>query len=988
MTVSAPGEETQEQIFANNTRFQTSKTTVGLGTSSQTFDAMGRVLTETSIGNLTTSYTYDVYGRLETETNPDNIVTTYTYGREKNVQGAVHWSKVERPGKPYVKTYTDTFGRTVRTESSNFTGIVYTDFEYNPKGQLARQSLPYFANLERPKWTSYEYNDPMGRMTSETQEWDVWNTTYYDYYYLVTDVTLPSGQWSSKEYNAVGDLIYSMDAIGGTIWYDYRAPGMMETVTDAGGSETKIGYDQYGRQTSINEPNAGIIQYGYNAYDQIEVQRDARGSVTENRYDAQGRLRFVTKYGSAGGTTYTYTYYETADAKKGLLQKISCSNGTSETYYYDKYGRVYEFLESTTHAFSTRYSYGTDGNLFTYTYPSGLRLCYRYQNGYLSAIHKDNFNGPVIWQLNEVNAMGQEVNSTVLDKLKTQQYNPYGQPKKMTMEDLMAYEYTYDPATGNMLSRKNIYNGQNELFQYDDLNRLTSGGMVYSDNGNIDEKPGLSGIYTYDPVKKHAVKEVTGDLPGVGSTITYTSFGKTERIENEDRNKNYDDIYIQYGPTGQRYRMSMPNCVSVKERCYFQNGEVTHTGSSIIPHKVYIYSPYGLVATHDEGNNLKPVATDHLGSIVAAYNSLKNKTEFFGYDAWGRRYRYDAGGGKYFFDENPLGSNASMTDVLDYFARGYTGHEHMDQFGLINMNGRMYDPVLGRMLSPDPYVPDGTYSQDFNRYSYARNNPLMYTDPSGEFLLGAIAGFWKGVFSGQNPFKTAWQGGANETKIWAGLFASDRNKNFGERFVEIISRFTWQLPQTMVGYAWAQTSNYLGQVDKVDYYGGATVLNGNNWGQSAVTLSSYIIGDRTIAADPNNWLFQHEYGHYLQSQSMGPAYIPRVGIPSLMTKEGVHDFQAFEQDANRRAFMYFNKNVDGFYKSYNDKDLPYGWDFYRNPLDLYGTGSRNTYYDYYNPTPEHLRLMQKLSLKSGLGDYLFGPLMGIYNGFYYRTHGI
>jgi RHS repeat-associated protein len=56
-------------------------------------------------------------------------------------------------------------------------------------------------------------------------------------------------------------------------------------------------------------------------------------------------------------------------------------------------------------------------------------------------------------------------------------------------------------------------------------------------------------------------------------------------------------------------------------------------------------------------------------------------------------------------------------------------------FGLINMNGRLYDPVLGRMLSPDPYVADGTYSQDFNRYSYARNNPLSYTDPSGEFIF-------------------------------------------------------------------------------------------------------------------------------------------------------------------------------------------------------------------------------------------------------------
>ncbi|NCA86836.1 MAG: RHS repeat-associated core domain-containing protein, partial [Clostridia bacterium] len=80
------------------------------------------------------------------------------------------------------------------------------------------------------------------------------------------------------------------------------------------------------------------------------------------------------------------------------------------------------------------------------------------------------------------------------------------------------------------------------------------------------------------------------------------------------------------------------------------------------------------------------------------------------------------------------------------FARGYTGHEHLDEFGLINMNGRMYDPLLGRMLSPDNYVQAPDNSQNFNRYSYAMNNPLVYTDPDGELawfvpmIIGAAYG--------------------------------------------------------------------------------------------------------------------------------------------------------------------------------------------------------------------------------------------------------
>jgi RHS repeat-associated protein len=73
--------------------------------------------------------------------------------------------------------------------------------------------------------------------------------------------------------------------------------------------------------------------------------------------------------------------------------------------------------------------------------------------------------------------------------------------------------------------------------------------------------------------------------------------------------------------------------------------------------------------------------------------------------------------------------------------RGYTGHEHLYTVGLIHMNGRIYDPILRQFMSPDNYVQDPYNTQNFNRFGYVLNNPLLYTDPSGEFiplLLGAI----------------------------------------------------------------------------------------------------------------------------------------------------------------------------------------------------------------------------------------------------------
>ena len=73
--------------------------------------------------------------------------------------------------------------------------------------------------------------------------------------------------------------------------------------------------------------------------------------------------------------------------------------------------------------------------------------------------------------------------------------------------------------------------------------------------------------------------------------------------------------------------------------------------------------------------------------------------------------------------------------------RGYTGHEHMDETGLIHMNGRVYDPLLGRFLSADRFVQAPRNTQSFNRYSYVVNNPLSYTDPSGfEFVLLNVVG--------------------------------------------------------------------------------------------------------------------------------------------------------------------------------------------------------------------------------------------------------
>ena len=116
--------------------------------------------------------------------------------------------------------------------------------------------------------------------------------------------------------------------------------------------------------------------------------------------------------------------------------------------------------------------------------------------------------------------------------------------------------------------------------------------------------------------------------------------------------------------------------------------------------------------------NLFYIGRDYLGSITHIIDKNGVIIEENSYDAWGNL-------------RNPVTHEIDNTQEL-FLGRGYTGHEHLQQFGLINMNARLYDPALGRFLSPDPYIQDPTNTQNFNRYSYVLNNPLKYTDPSGE----------------------------------------------------------------------------------------------------------------------------------------------------------------------------------------------------------------------------------------------------------------
>ena len=127
----------------------------------------------------------------------------------------------------------------------------------------------------------------------------------------------------------------------------------------------------------------------------------------------------------------------------------------------------------------------------------------------------------------------------------------------------------------------------------------------------------------------------------------------------------------------------------------------------------------------------------------------------------------------------------SSQPTMAFGGRGYTGHEYLNDFGLINMNARLYDPLLARFLAPDPFVGSGM-ANDFNRYIYCQNNPLMFTDPSGESPFFEIGwGSDKGFFYRESNENSGFYGNFNyNTGVFTAgstYYGYQSTQNFSQR---------------------------------------------------------------------------------------------------------------------------------------------------------------------------------------------------------------
>ena len=281
---------------------------------------------------------------------------------------------------------------------------------------------------------------------------------------------------------------------------------------------------------------------------------------------------------------------------------------------------------------------------------------------------------------------------------------------------------------------------------------------------------------------------------------------------------------------------------------------------------------------------------------------------------------------------DPWGVQTIVTDSI-HFHRGYGGHEMLNEFGIINMrsaqrdafitkwrkNGRLYDPLLGRFLSPDNYVQEPFNTQHLNRYSYCLNNPVKYTDPSGNFHLPSFLKFWKAaavISVLANPIKHGFNFSEWDMHMFNRAVKITASTVQGSA-LQVVNKWTWNKHLTWWGHDFAQLLNMTGLVNDVSHLDGAVAIRGVANKNEAFTFGHYIYGPNRFRADWQDHLFVHEYGHYVQAQRMGLLYIPVVAYPSVVNYgigtikifgPSYHSERWYEVHASRLGAKHFDRH--------------------------------------------------------------------------------
>jgi RHS repeat-associated protein len=419
--------------------------------------------------------------------------------------------------------------------------------------------------------------------------------------------------------------------------------------------------------------------------------------------------------------------------------------------------------------------------------------------------------GSVLWQAKAYTAWGKAEEFIYGNNVTTRTaYDPQtGRPLSDTAgvgagTAVMNYSYAWDSL--NHLGTRSDANGDGttgavtDSFQYDGIGRLQSYSvnapaipnlartvtMQYNALGMLLAKSDV-GNYTYKAQgngvgQPHALQSVDGALPasyaydangnlktatnGAYRSISYTSFNLPSSVagpsggaqyswQYDENHQRLKEVRVTGSGTRTTWQLHPDNAGGLSFESE-QNGSATFNrhyisaGGQAIGVLVSTGALPTLASTQTAPPALGSIALnkveywhkDHLGSLVSTTDHTGAVTARYSYDPFGKR-RYTNGN----YDANGKLVVDWTTDTNNGTDRGWTGHEHLDDVGVVHMNGRTFDPRLGVFMQGDSFVQDPHNLQNFNRYGYCFNNPMTCTDPTGQFFgiddfIIAVAIIW------------------------------------------------------------------------------------------------------------------------------------------------------------------------------------------------------------------------------------------------------
>jgi RHS repeat-associated protein len=550
----------------------------------------------------------------------------------------------------------------------------------------------------------------------------------------------------------------------------------------------------------VNDPSRGLETAHYNGLDDVIRTTDALNRERELFYDDFGRLERID---DVDGSTH-YAYDGTGPNEIGRLVEATSPTGYTTRYSYEpptvtrNRGLLTGVTESAFpletpnavgRSLTTGYYFDDAARLSQIDYPKsesgGVSLRYHYDDyGHVVKVTHSQNASNVFWELLEAEEgyrigterVGNAQCGSTLGTTTVRSYKPgtdalSGITTTCGASTLQNLTYGYDEA-GNLTSRNDAVANQNRTFDYDALNRLThvDGIETYTydpERGRLTSRSGV-GSYAYraEPSPESprdwldklggpsgttyvhdAVGNVTersgASVPGGRQVFTYSGFDLPKLIESGPSGSE-NATRFAYGASGSRLAKQTEGPTP---RITFYAGDAyqrTESSISATPqaaqHRSVIYAGGRAVAQLTSGENadgtlsapaVRYLYDDVVGSVQTITDAAGALVGTRDYEAFGKH-----------------GGELSNDVML-----GFTGHEEDTDLGLVNMKGRIYDPVAGQFLQTDPIMAE-PYSQGLNRYAYVNNSPLNYIDPTGLTLderdqLGiGVSAFGAGVIGG------------------------------------------------------------------------------------------------------------------------------------------------------------------------------------------------------------------------------------------------